>query len=82
MVPLSSRSGPLGWLLRMVMRVASDAERGSRRWGLGDPLGALRVTVGVAVRLIGSMSSMTSRRADWLRIVTDDQLMLKVKVPQ
>src|SRR6478609_2637607 len=81
MVPLSSRSGPLGWLLRMVMRVASTPNR-IAKVGFDDPLGALRVTVGVALRLIGSMSSMTSRRADWLRMVTDDQLMLKVKVPQ
>jgi hypothetical protein len=41
-----------------------------------------RVTVGTAVRLIGSMSSMTRRRADSLRIVTEAQLMSKVKVPQ
>ena len=42
----------------------------------------ISVTFGRAVRLIGSMSSMTRSRAEWLMIVTVCQLSWNVNVPQ
>ena len=81
-VPLISRSGPLVWLLVMV---TSDGSTWRTIANLACPAlcGLVySVTTGLAVRLITSMSSITSWRSDSLRIVTVCQLSRKVNVPQ
>ena len=84
-VPLTTRFGwpPASvWSFVIVMSVGSTCRTIANVASAPEFGDVVSVTFGRAVRLIGSMSSMTRSRAEWLMIVTVCQLSWNVNVPQ